>query len=413
MSTQTDSCETLTAADKAAIAGPALHLRTVASGASAAGERRRVLHVINGEHYAGAERAQDLMALRLPEFGYDVTFVCLKDGKFASARRSQSAPLVTLSMRSRFDVRPARSVARMVREGNFALVHTHTPRSAFIGGPAALLAGVPLVHHVQSPTSRDSTHRTRNQINALVERLSLWRVAGMIPVSETMQQYAREYKMTGRHMAVVPNGVPARPALAARSTPQGVWTIGTVALFRQRKGLDVLIRAFAELRAQGLPVRLRAVGGFETPEYEAQIHALVEELGVAEAIEWRGFRHDVLAELDTMDVFVLPSLFGEGLPFVVLEAMSSGVPVISTAVEGIPEAVRDGKDGLIVAPGDPADLARALRRFVQGEVDWQALRRSAYERQSQRYTDLTMAEGVAGVYAAVLGDRAARPIAKP
>src|SRR4051794_18804302 len=66
----------------------------------------RVLHVINGEYYAGAERVQDLLALQLPEFGYDVGFACVKPDRFPHQRRSQAAPLANLSMRSRFDLRP-------------------------------------------------------------------------------------------------------------------------------------------------------------------------------------------------------------------------------------------------------------------------------------------------------------------
>jgi glycosyltransferase involved in cell wall biosynthesis len=366
------------------------------------GTRRRVLSIINGEHYAGNERAQDLMALRLPEFGYEVQFVCLKAGKFADSRRSQSTPLVTVPMRSRFDLRPVRAVARIIREGEFSLVHTHTPRSALVGGLAARLARVPLVHHIQSPTSRDSVLAGRNWMNALVERWSLRHVAGVIPVSQTMCEYAHDQGMTGRHLAVVPNGVPARDKLADRPSPQDVWTIGMVALFRPRKGLDILIESLARLRAAGRPVRLRAVGGFETPQYESQILALVDKLGVRDAIEWRGFRSDIMGELSAMDLFVLPSLFGEGLPFVILEAMSAGVPVVSTKVEGIPEAVRDGQDGIIAAPGDADDLARGICRVLDGEVDWQSLRRSAFERQRRYYTDETMAQGVANVYEAVL-----------
>jgi glycosyltransferase involved in cell wall biosynthesis len=82
--------------------------------------------------------------------------------------------------------------------------------------------------------------------------------------------------------------------------------------------------------------------------------------------------------------------------------MSAGVPVVSTAVEGIPEAVRDGVDGLIAQPGDAADLARCLQRFLDGEVDWQSMRKSAYERQRECFTDRSMAAGVAAAYAAVL-----------
>lgn len=369
----------------------------------------RVLHIINGESYAGAERVQDLLALCLPEFGYDVEFACLKDGKFAQARRSQSTPLVTTPMRSRFDLRAARALARRVRAGNVDIIHTHTPRSAMIGRIVSALTGVPLVHHIHSPTVRDSTHRVSNWVNALVERLSIAKAPGVISVSQAMQRYTEEHRLSGQHMAVVPNGVSRTGPLAERPTPQGVWTIGTIALFRPRKGLDVLIEAIARLRQQGYAVRLCAVGTFESPDYETQTKQLVDKLGVADAVEWRGFRSDVIAELKGMDLFVLPSLFGEGLPMVILESMSTGVPVVATDVEGIPEAIRDGQEGVIVAAGDAGALARGIGRVVDGDVDWQTLRRNAYERQQEFYTDVAMARGVANVYDTVLKNQTKRP----
>jgi glycosyltransferase involved in cell wall biosynthesis len=125
-------------------------------------------------------------------------------------------------------------------------------------------------------------------------------------------------------------------------------------------------------------------------------------------IDWRGFQRDVQSELDAMDLFVLPSLFGEGLPFVLLEAMSAGVPVVGTDVEGIPEVLRNEQDGAIVPPGDADALANAIRRIVDGDLDWQALRSSAFQRQITGYTDVTMAAGVAKVYSAVLQPRSAQ-----
>src|SRR5437660_11751100 len=92
----------------------------------------RVLHVVNGEHFAGAERVQDLLALKLPEFGVETAFVCLKPDRFPAARRSSTA-LYKLAMRGRFDLRPAWQLARLIREEGFALVHTHTPRAALVG----------------------------------------------------------------------------------------------------------------------------------------------------------------------------------------------------------------------------------------------------------------------------------------
>jgi glycosyltransferase involved in cell wall biosynthesis len=173
-------------------------------------------------------------------------------------------------------------------------------------------------------------------------------------------------------------------------------------LFRPRKGVEVLLESLALLKQQGLLVKLRAVGTFETPDYSQQIAALAAKLGVAEQIDWLGFTRDVTGELLEMDLFVLPSLFGEGLPMVVLEAMAAGVPVVATDVEGIPEAIRDGQDGLIARAGDAADLARAIARVVRREVDWSALRHSAIARHAEHFSDRAMAAGVAAVYRDVL-----------
>jgi glycosyltransferase involved in cell wall biosynthesis len=162
--------------------------------------------------------------------------------------------------------------------------------------------------------------------------------------------------------------------------------------------LEVLLESMAELRRWGHNVKLLAVGPFETPEYEAKIRDLVSKLKLTDAIEWTGFTRDVPAQLTRMDLFVLPSLFGEGLPMVVLEAMAAGVPVVATDVEGVTEAVRDGIDGVIARPADPDHLAGAMLRIISGNLNWEELRRSAYRRWQSRFSDVSMAQQVATVY---------------
>jgi len=371
----------------------------------------RVLHVINGEHYAGAERVQDLLAGKLPEVGFDVGFACVKPGRFPEVRKCGDAPLHEITMRSRWDLRSVGRLVRIVREGDYRILHAHTPRTLLVAALASLFAGVPLVYHVHSPTSRDSTHEGRNRLNALVEWLGMRAASALIAVSGSLGDHVRGLGFSKRKVSVVRNGVPGRPRLlgarSARPQPplchaKREWTLGTVALFRPRKGLEVLIEALATLRTQGLPVRLRAVGGFETPEYERAVKGLVEKLGLVDAVEWTGFTEEVDRELAEMDLFVLPSLFGEGLPMVVLEAMAAGVPVVATRVEGVPEAIRDGEDGLLAEPGDPVSLARSIGRVVGGEVDWDALRTSARKRHAEAFSDRSMAAGVAEVYRRVL-----------
>jgi glycosyltransferase involved in cell wall biosynthesis len=112
---------------------------------------------------------------------------------------------------------------------------------------------------------------------------------------------------------------------------------------------------------------------------------------------------DVNAQLSRMDLFVLPSLFGEGLPMVVLEAMAAGVPVVATSVEGIPEVIRDRENGILVRPGQADQLVDAIRGIMDGRHDWQALRRSALQRHAERFSDRAMAAGVARVYGSLIG----------
>jgi glycosyltransferase involved in cell wall biosynthesis len=357
----------------------------------------KVLHLINGEHFSGAERVQDLLASALPDFGYEVGFVCLKPKKFPEVRTSET-PLFNLNMNSKFDFRCYKRVVQMVREHGYQVLHAHTPRTLMIGSMAAKRLGCPLVYHVHSPVGRDSNRGLMNRLNTTMEKYSLKRVDRMVCVSNSLQGYMEELGHPSEKLRVVSNGVAPMESAQPRTASKGVWTIGTMALFRPRKGTEVLLDALKILKDKGTEVKLRAVGPFETPEYEAEIMKQVERLGIGDMIEWTGFQTDVNQQLDLMDLFVLPSLYGEGLPMVVLEAMANAVPVVAANVEGIPEAVRDGVDGLIFEPANPQDLADKLTSIIGDDERLTQMSRSALRRQREKLSDAAMAEGVAKVY---------------
>jgi glycosyltransferase involved in cell wall biosynthesis len=306
-------------------------------------------------------------------------------------------------MHSKFDLRPARTIAQVVRREGYELIHAHTARTAMVGALAARMAGVPLVYHVHSPTSRNTMHRWADWLSTIVERHSLRRASRLITVSESLAGEMTRQGFSPDRIAVVHNGVPSLYEVPFRRAPTSTWTLGTVALFRPRKGLELLLEALAILRRKNYAVGLKAVGAFETPDYEHAVHQQAFRLGLRESIEWTGFTSDVTSELLTLDLFVLPSLFGEGLPMVVLEAMAAGVPVVASAVEGVPEAIRDRQDGLLAIPGDADDLAQAITDVIDGRADWRVLRDSAVRRQKELFSDQSMARGVAQVYRSVLG----------
>lgn len=378
-------------------------MQSVEAAASAAGTVR-VLHVINGEFYAGAERVQELLARRLPEFGYRASFVCLKQGRFQRQLEQNGEDAICLAMRSRLDVvRAAVGIARHARSSQCQLIHTHTPRGALVGALASVLSGLPMVHHVHSPTTRDSARAWLNRVNALVERTSLSRARALVPVSRSLADYLFEQGYGRDRVTTIQNGVAALEAQPDPRAADGPLVIGAVALFRPRKGIEVLLRALSRVVWQGDDVRLVVVGGFETEAYEASVRRLCRDLGLEDRIEWRGFREDVNAELARMDLLVLPSLFGEGMPMVVLEAMAAGLAIVATRVEGVPEVIRDGKEGLLVEPGDVGALADAIHAVAADRPSLEAMGAAGRQRQQTRYSDQAMAERLSLVYDGVLG----------
>jgi glycosyltransferase involved in cell wall biosynthesis len=365
-------------------------------------ETIHALHLVNGEHYSGAERVQDLLARQLPRFACEVGFACVKPRRFPSAREHKESPLVEMPMRGRFDLRVVKRLASLVRNDGYQLIHAHTPRTALVGRLAASRAGVPFVYHVHSPTGRDSTRKLLNRINALVEWAAVRDADRLIAVSPSLREYMIGRGIPAERVTCVPNGVPAASHATERRPPKGTWTLGSIALFRPRKGIEVLLEALAVLRSHNVNVRLRAVGGFETTAYEAAIRSLAERLGLDEAIDWIGFTRGINRELAKIDLFVLPSLFGEGLPMVVLEAMAAGVPVVASRVEGVPDAVAHRQAGLLVEAGSVSQLARAIEEIVAGGEDYSALSRGARRRHAESFSDTTMAARVAAVYREVL-----------
>ena len=361
-------------------------------------ETVKVLHLINGEHFSGAERVQDLLGMAMPQFGYEIGFACVKPDKFPNVRHSVDCEIFETKMKSKFDFLCASRVAKVARENNFRLLHAHTPRTLMIGQLAARKLGCPLVYHVHSPVGRDSDRGFVNKLNLMMEAWSLKKVDRLICVSNSLSGYMQELGNPANKITVVSNGVQAINDLPAREEPTEPWTIGTMALFRPRKGTEVLLKALAILKQQNINVRLRAVGPFETPEYEKEIMHQVDQLGVGEMIDWMGFQTDVNQQLRAMDLFVLPSLYGEGLPMVVLEAMANAVPVVASRVEGIPEAVRDGVDGLIFEPVNANDLADKLKSIIGDKQRWRAMSESSLERQRNELSDISMTRGVAAVY---------------
>jgi glycosyltransferase involved in cell wall biosynthesis len=243
---------------------------------------------------------------------------------------------------------------RLFRREHPLVVHANSSKAGVLGRLAAVAAGVP----VRFFTVHGWAFKAHTGI---VARAYLWADRLMSPLTTTTICVAHGERDAGlrartcraERTVVIHNGVPLD--VPRRRAHPGPVTLLSVGRLRAPKGFVTLVRATA-----GLEARLRIAGdGPDRPALEAEI----DRLGLSDHVELLGTRDDVPELLASSDVFVLSS-DSEGLPMSVLEAMAAGLPVIASAVGGVPEAVRDGETGALVPPRDSAALARALRRLV-------------------------------------------------
>jgi glycosyltransferase involved in cell wall biosynthesis len=187
--------------------------------------------------------------------------------------------------------------------------------------------------------------------------------AVVAPSRVTAHELEEDYGAQG--VVVIPNGVPEIPETSRQNTDLERPVMLYAGRLRTRKAVAVLVEAFATLRHRRSASLVIAGDG----EHREALEERVRALGLEGSVLFLGAipRPDMLRWYATADIFCLPSLY-EGFPVAILEAMAAGLPVVSTTVSGIPEAVADGATGLLVPPENATALAAALDRLAGNEV---------------------------------------------
>ena len=262
-------------------------------------------------------------------------------------------------------LRSARELARSLRAAGVTLVHCSDVLAAFFAAPAARLAGIPVLCHVRCSYPAFSRR----------DRLFLSLVTHFIFVSEDTRR-TFGYPRGAARGTVIHDGIalppPPRAGVAGRlreelGVPPGSPVVGMVARLAPAKDYDTLIAAAQRVVAVHPEVRFLIVGDYAGAEtYRRHFARVLEQVGargLSANFVFTGHREDVADLLGVFDVFVLSS-HTEGLPLVILEAMSHGIPVVATAVGGIPEILQDGVTGYLHPPGDAATLAARLLELL-------------------------------------------------
>ena len=277
---------------------------------------------------------------------------------------------------------------RLVRSGEFDVIHVHEPVVPLVGWNATLGARDPVVGTFHTYSTKPVPNHIANAVGA---RRMLNRLAARIAVSEAAAWTGRRW--FGGEYTIVPNGVDVDAAPEEPKPAGSELRILFVGRSEERKGLPILLTAFNAL-VEHVPCRLTVIGADRE-----EVLRYIADPDLLRFIDLPGrvSREDLWKELHRADLLCAPSLSGESFGMVLTEAFAAGTPVIASAIAGYSDVVSDGVDGLLVPPGDPQRLAEELQRVHYEPERLQAMGEAA-RRSAQRYAWPRVADQVTAVY---------------
>ena len=362
----------------------------------------RPLLVVDSLDVGGAERHVADLAMALGHEGHGPEVACSVAGPL-SARLDGAGvpvrPLVGRLVKRRASAAYAHRLRRLVRGGRFDLVHAHVYASTVAAAFATLGAGIPLV--VTEHTEATWQGPGARLLNGWVCR----RARRVIAVSNAIRRRAIERdRVPPERVTVVPNAVApaAAPDHSPPDLPDGLCgrpLVGVVARHQPEKDIQTFLKGAARVALRFPEARFPIVG--DGP-LRGELELFAERVGLSGRAFFLGFRSDASSIMRSLDVLVVPSRT-EGSPLVTLEAMAAGVPVLASAVGGIPDQIRHESEGLLVPPGDPVALSDALLRLLEDPGFARALGEAGSLRAATEFGYATMLRRIEAVYRAALG----------
>lgn len=368
-----------------------------------------VVHLVYRLDIGGLETLLVDTINRMPAERYRHAVFCLTDyTDFAKRITRPGVELFALHKPPGAAPRTHVDLWRLLRRLRPAILHTYNLGTIEYSA-TALLAGVPVRVHAEH--GRDAGDpQGLNRKHNLLRRLVAPCIDRIVPVSRDLHTWLQgTVGIAGRKLLAIDNGVDTerfRPALPGESgaeaweDDQDAFVIGSVGRLQDVKDQATLVAAFALLCRMLPQERLRLVLVGDGP-LRAALAAEVQASGLQDRIWLAGARADVAPVMRSFSLFALSSI-AEGTPVTLLEAMASGLPVVSTSVGGIPDLVADGAGGALVPPSNPDAMAGALAAYVRDRARARAHGAAARARVEQQYSMHAMLAAYLALYDGLL-----------
>jgi|WetSurMetagenome_2_1015567.scaffolds.fasta_scaffold132714_2 glycosyltransferase involved in cell wall biosynthesis len=311
--------------------------------------------------------------------GHKIHLVCQPHTLLETRARELEVSVHPLSIRNETGVVSflrLLSILRIVRPDVLAF---NTPRAILMGTLASRLV-CPCVRiifrRVNFPLRR----------NPMTHIKYTWGIDCIVAISESIRLQLQMCGIPNSRIRTIYEGmdVSLYPRRILDSTPTGgkPVVVGTVAHLSSEKGHKYLIEAASAIPGVREKLRFVIVGDGECLK---ELKDLAKRHELEETFQFAGFHSDTSQFMGSFDIFALPSL-SEGLSSAILEAMANSLPIVATAVGGIPELVNNGENGLLVAPGDPAALALAIQRLADNPEERRRMGECGRDRMEAQFT---------------------------
>ena len=369
----------------------------------------RILYIVDQlTEMGGAERLLLKMIRSLPEERFRCSLVTFKIDRSLPLFSSLPCDVRVLPLRKSYDVQALRlslELRRLIRGEGVSIVHTFFETADLWGGLVSRLSRVPVLL-----SSRRDMGILRRPKHTLAYRLVNPLFTRVLAVSEEVRRYCVEVDhLRPERVETVYNGVDftspplenrnvCREHLGLSGFQEIVLTIGNI---RTVKGIDLFLRAAAQVCKRRPSTLFLIVGDNHEPAHFDELKELVSELGISRNVLFYGPSEEIGRFLAACDIFCLPSR-SEGFSNALIEAMGAGVPCVATRVGGNAEAIEHGRSGVLVPREDAKALGSAIEELLDNPARARALGREASQTVRTRFTHKAMMAHLTTIYERLL-----------
>jgi len=322
---------------------------------------------------------------------FDVSVLCLRDlGEFTPEIEKLGIKVFLLPKKEKVtDYLSFLKVAKILKEEQVDIIHTHNTQPFIDGTIAALLSGVKTIIHTDH--ARNFPDKKRYMFAEWVMSHFAYKIVGVS--DHTSNNLAKYEKISLKKITTIPNGIDLskyniKIDKEMKRKELGISTngpiIGLCVRLTKQKGITYLLQAMPKIIRE-IPECDVALVIAGKGEFEEQLRIDAISLGIDKNVYFIGPRLDVPELLKLFDLYVLPSLW-EGLPVVLIEAMAAGCPIVATDVGGNSMVIVHGENGLLVETRNPEELANAVIKMLKGSNMRDKFIRNSYEIVMSKFT---------------------------